>query len=651
MLNSNLLTPETLAQIPLNTKICIVAGEVSGDQLGAGLVAQLKNVRPDLEFVGIGGDLMRAQGVTTWYDISDLSYFGVVDVVLSLPKILRVIKQTKTKLKESQAQLYIGIDNPDFNLRLETYAKQELGIKTIQYVSPSVWAWRQGRIETIKQACDLVLCLLPFEKDFYDQHAQAATYVGHRLANELGESLSLDAQTLQARLNQEAEQRLHHLTGGQVSVSQAKRLMDARKEKASYSEILEQEEKQREAQAQLEQAQAQEQQEQTKVNSSATTHTTPAQEQNAQAKAASEGSNSQVKQEQATQSKPATQAPKEQELATKEQASKQVAKEVSQDAQKAQANFSLAKVKPEDFFLGLDGKYYLAVTPEEYAQLQQETAKTSAAGKAKAGEPASSALSSTQTFAVKDNQEQVQAPSFDYLANARQIQDFVQSLPSAQKAQEDLAKANVYTYQGEASLDSSKVRIAILPGSRSAEIENIFAWYICAIRVAIREQVLPADVELVVPVAKEKLKKLLFEAVADYPEVEVKFVDRHAHQVLQTSALAIVSSGTATLDTLLCHTPMVVGYRLGSINFFLAKRLIKTPYVALANIVMGQELAKELIQEDLTAANLVREIKPLLDYAYNLQVRQIYYFKHLQLQKDSDVLAAKATLELLAKAD
>ncbi|RIY33564.1 hypothetical protein CJP74_01485 [Psittacicella melopsittaci] len=607
---------DLLNNIPLNTKICLVAGEVSGDQLGAGLVAQLKTYRPDLQFVGIGGDLMRAQGVDTWYDISELSYFGVVDVVLSLPKILRVISRTKARLKESGAQLYIGIDNPDFNLRLETYAKESLGIKTIHYVSPSVWAWRQGRIETIKKACDLVLCLLPFEKDFYDQHQQPAAFVGHRLANTLGASLQLDAQAYQELLINTAQQRLNTLSNGQVWVSQAKRLMEASQEPLSDSEFIALQNQPRDALsgskivADLEeQAQtANENQEQAKPEEATL--------------AAQPEKSTQASQEEQTSASQTSTQPEEPTPATKAELT------LSAGSQNLALGF-------KDLVLGVDGKYYLSLTPEQVDNLKAQAKKVESVSK-----KVEKATAEVEKATVEVEVKEPTLATPDFIVNSQRLQAFVNNLPSAQQA---LAKL-----QAQVELEVNQVKVAILPGSRSAEIDLIFPWYLSGIRKAIQEKLLPEQVELLVPVAKAKLKDQLIAVAADYKDLNLKFIDGHAHQVLQSAVFALVSSGTATLDTLLCHTPMLVGYRLSGLNFFLAKRLIKTPYVALANVIMGQEFAKELIQDDLTAANIVSQLKPLLDVNYNLNIRQVYFFEHLRLQKDSDKLAAQATLALLA---
>lgn len=164
--------------------IALVAGEASGDQLGAALIAALRERLPNARFCGIGGARMQAAGMEAWWDSEELAVFGLFEVLSHLPRLVKLRRALRRRLLETRPDVFVGIDAPDFNLGLERQLRRR-GIRTVQYVSPTVWAWRPGRVRTIARACDHVLCLFPFEPALFDAHGVAATYVGHPLADQV----------------------------------------------------------------------------------------------------------------------------------------------------------------------------------------------------------------------------------------------------------------------------------------------------------------------------------------------------------------------------------------------------------------------------------------------------------------------------------
>lgn len=180
---------------PMNTQdptkplvIGIVAGEASGDSLGADFMAQVNDLIEDVVWVGVGGPKMKSQGLQSLFPLERLAVMGLVEVMSQLPDLLKARSELVSAFSKAQIDWFIGIDAPDFNLRVAKKLKPK-GVFCVQYVSPSIWAWRESRIESIKKATHLVLCLFPFELEVYQRHNHPAVCVGHPLLHNLPQDL------------------------------------------------------------------------------------------------------------------------------------------------------------------------------------------------------------------------------------------------------------------------------------------------------------------------------------------------------------------------------------------------------------------------------------------------------------------------------
>lgn len=178
-------------------RVAIVAGEHSGDTLGAALITALRERAPGLTCFGVAGPKMIAAGCEPYGSCEDLGVMGLAEVLAHLPRLLRLRGELVRRFLAARPDVFIGIDSPEFNLGLARRLKRA-GIRTVQYVSPQVWAWRQGRARTISASCDLVLCVLPFETEIYDRHGVRAVFVGHPLADEI--PLAVDREAARQQL-------------------------------------------------------------------------------------------------------------------------------------------------------------------------------------------------------------------------------------------------------------------------------------------------------------------------------------------------------------------------------------------------------------------------------------------------------------------
>ena len=166
-------------------KIAIVAGEKSGDELGGPLMESLRAENSSIEFIGVGGPKMKSQGLDSFFDMEKISVMGIIEPLLNLRKLLKLRKDLKNFLISEKPDIFIGIDSPDFNLPISKFLKNTLNLKTVQYVSPSVWAWRKGRIKSMENYMDCILTLFPFEEIAYSESKIDIFYVGHPLAQKI----------------------------------------------------------------------------------------------------------------------------------------------------------------------------------------------------------------------------------------------------------------------------------------------------------------------------------------------------------------------------------------------------------------------------------------------------------------------------------
>ncbi|OCG14514.1 lipid-A-disaccharide synthase [Gilliamella sp. wkB292] len=371
--------------------VALVAGETSGDILGAGLICALRKLHPNIQFIGIAGPKMQAEGCQAWYEMDELSVMGIVEVLGRLRRILSIRQDITKRLIALKPDVFIGIDAPDFNLSLEGRLKQA-GIKTIHYVSPSVWAWKQKRVFKIKRNTNLILVFLPFEKAFYDKFDVPCRFIGHKMADDI------------------------------------------------------------------------------------------------------------------------------------------------------------------------------PLIPDQFAMRQQL------------------------------------------------------GIPLNNRC------------------------LALLPGSRHAEVTLLSAPFLQAAQLL--QQRFP-DLHIVVPLANAKRRQEFEQIKAQIaPNLKVQLFDGQAREAMIASNAAILASGTVALECMLAKCPMVVGYKMKAFTFWLAKKLIKTPYVSLPNILAGKAIVPELLQHDCTPENIANHVIPLLE-SDNTELKATFLSLHKQIRCNADEQAAQAVLDVL----
>lgn len=196
--------------------IALLAGEASGDQLGAELIKSLRQIDPCIRFDGVGGFLMQEQGFNSLLPMDEFSVMGLTEIVRALPRLLRHKRFLLNYYQENLPDAFIGIDYPEFNLSVERSLKG-LGVYAAHYVSPSVWAWREKRVYKIKKSCDLMLTLFDFEKTFYDKYEVPAVHCGHPLVDMIPQHSSVDAARTALQLPSGEQQYLAILPGSRVN--------------------------------------------------------------------------------------------------------------------------------------------------------------------------------------------------------------------------------------------------------------------------------------------------------------------------------------------------------------------------------------------------------------------------------------------------
>ena len=471
--------------------VALVAGEASGDILGSGLMRALKARHPDIRFIGVGGPLMEAEGLSSYFPMERLAVMGLVEVLGRLPELLKRRKLLIQTLIEEKPDVFIGIDAPDFTLNIELKLRRA-GIRTVHYVSPSVWAWRQKRVLKIREGCDLMLTLFPFEAKFYEEQGVPVRFVGHPLAD----TIPLEAD------RQAARQALGLPDGPLVALMPGSRGGEVGRLGALFLDTAQR----------------------------------------------------------------------------------------------------LRELIPGVRFVSP------CANAARRAQLEQML------------------VGRDLPLTLLDGRSHQQGVPVRFVGHP--LADTIPLEADRQAARQALG------------LPDGPL-VALMPGSRGGEVGRLGALFL---DTAQRLRELIPGVRFVSPCANAARRAQLEQMLVGR-DLPLTLLDGRSHQALAACDAVLIASGTATLEALLFKRPMVVAYRLAPLSYWILKRLVKSPYVSLPNLLAQRLLVPELLQDAATAEALAQTLAPLV--GDGAQQTDGFDRIHRTLRLDASNQAADAVLALL----